>query len=109
MLGFSVFMGLVVPTWLEDHEDSIQTGNQIVDQILFVLLTTSMFISGLLGFLLDNTIPGTLEERGVVAWRAMSEESLDTRDKRSYDIPFVTKYLTEKTWSKYVPCLPTYQ
>ncbi|CAK8677968.1 unnamed protein product [Clavelina lepadiformis] len=28
------------------------------DQILFVLLQTGMFISGVLGFILDNTIPG---------------------------------------------------
>ena len=29
-----------------------------LDQVLQVLLTTSMFVGGFFGFLLDNTIPG---------------------------------------------------
>lgn len=29
-----------------------------LDQVLQVLLTTSMFVGGLFGFILDNTIPG---------------------------------------------------
>ena len=35
-------------------------GNETVDQILTVLLSTSMFVGGFIGFLLDNTIPGML-------------------------------------------------
>ena len=59
-----------------------------------------MFISGSLGFILDNTIPGTLEERGVSAWRAQSElaniDEISNSTEVSlstYDIPFITKYL----------------
>ena len=29
-----------------------------MDQILTVLLSTSMFVGGLIGFVLDNTLPG---------------------------------------------------
>lgn len=29
-----------------------------LDQVIQVLLTTGMFVGGLLGFILDNTIPG---------------------------------------------------
>lgn len=29
-----------------------------LDQVLLVLLTTSMFVGGFFGFILDNTIPG---------------------------------------------------
>lgn len=29
-----------------------------LDQVLQVLLTTSMFVGGFIGFVLDNTIPG---------------------------------------------------
>ena len=36
----------------------IISGNDIVDQILTVLLSTSMFVGGTIGFVLDNTIPG---------------------------------------------------
>ena len=34
------------------------SGNDIVNQILGVLLSTSMFVGGLMGIVLDNTIPG---------------------------------------------------
>ena len=34
------------------------TGSDIVDQIITVLLSTSMFVGGTMGFILDNTIPG---------------------------------------------------
>lgn len=33
-------------------------GNETVNQIITVLLSTSMFVGGLIGFVLDNTIPG---------------------------------------------------
>jgi len=33
-------------------------GNVELDQVLFVLLSTAMFVGGVIGFLLDNTVPG---------------------------------------------------
>ena len=33
-------------------------GNEVIDQIISVFLSTSMFVGGLVGFVLDNTIPG---------------------------------------------------
>jgi len=36
----------------------ILTGSEVVDQIFSVLLSTHMFIGGLTGFILDNTVPG---------------------------------------------------
>ena len=89
-----------MPNWVQENEHLINTGSDIIDQVLIVMLDTSMFISGSLGFFLDNTIPGTLEERGVSAWRAQSEVSKNDEISNStevslstYDIPFITKYL----------------
>ena len=105
-----------MPSWVEENSESINTGNDVADQIITVMLTTSMFIAGTLGFILDNTIPGTLEERGVIAWRALSSEPKkddDIDDSRvtldTYDIPFMTKYLKNWTWTKYIPCFPTFK
>ena len=39
---------------------AIVAGNDIVDQIFTVLLSSSMFVGGFSGFLLDNTVPGIL-------------------------------------------------
>lgn len=36
------------------------SGVKEVDQVLRILLTTNMFVGGVLGFFLDNTIPGKL-------------------------------------------------
>ena len=33
-------------------------GSEIFDEMLIIILGTSMFIGGATGFLLDNTIPG---------------------------------------------------
>ena len=33
-------------------------GNNELDQVIKVLLGTAMFVGGILGFVLDNTIPG---------------------------------------------------
>ena len=84
-----------------------------------ILLETSMFVAGFIGFVLDNTIPGevrnflekdemksatlakipliylgkkctgTREERGLVAWEAQFAKDSDCSDESCYDIPFV--------------------
>ena len=114
---------------------AIQTGNEVVDNILTVLLSTSMFVAGVLGFTLDNTIPGTPEERGLVAWKKQHEAFQDDGSvSKIYDIPFITPYLERSvfnslqickklgrnlhlydissnrtSWAKYIPSLPTYK
>ena len=42
-------------------EKLINTGSEELDQTLTVLLSTSTFIGGFLGFILDNTIPGNFK------------------------------------------------
>ena len=39
-------------------------GVKELDQVILVLFTTHMFIGGFLGFVLDNTIPGTHNTSG---------------------------------------------
>ena len=36
----------------------VPTGSEVFDQIVSVLLSTSMFVGGVVGFILDNTVPG---------------------------------------------------
>lgn len=40
------------------HSDIIQTGNDIADGVITVLLSTTILIGGVVGCLLDNIIPG---------------------------------------------------
>ena len=64
---------------MEGHREFIDTGSDVADQILFVLLSTSMFVAGFIGFVLDNTIPGkTLDsDFGFVDFRGLNIFYLD--------------------------------
>lgn len=55
---------------MENNSDAIKTGNEILDQILIVLLQTSMLVGGILGFILDNTIPGNENRIQMTLFRA---------------------------------------
>ena len=59
-----------MPNWItkKQAEEKFElTGVDELDQIIIVLLSTSMILAGMMAFVLDNTIPGTDEERGVLA------------------------------------------
>ena len=77
-----------------------------IDQILIVLLSTSMAV----GCLVDNTIPGTIEERGLKAWRQHlsdeNNEQFQTASIEVYDLPFCLKRLSNCKAAKYLPFLP---
>ena len=54
-----------VSKWTEKNFDSdglvTATLGQILAQLIRVILQTGMFISGILGFVLDNTVPGKFQ------------------------------------------------
>ncbi|XP_060741910.1 solute carrier family 23 member 2 [Tachysurus vachellii] len=109
IFGVSIFTGLVLPAWFHSNSDTINTGITELDQLITVLFTTPMFIGGFLGFILDNTIPGTDEERGIKRWR----ESVDGRtsaifsNQSCYDLPFCTNFLQKFRFLQNLPFLPS--
>lgn len=44
-----------------EHSGAIQTGNDILDAVITVLLSTTILVGGVCGCLLDNLIPGRVE------------------------------------------------
>ncbi|XP_061892062.1 xan_ur_permease domain-containing protein isoform X2 [Entelurus aequoreus] len=109
VFGFSMFSGLVIPNWILKNPRAISTGVAELDQLLQVLLTTSMFVGGFFGFLLDNTVPGTKQERGILAWNNAHEESTsNTLDSEEvYSLPFgLSSYFSSSSWIRYVPFCP---
>ena len=117
---------IVILNRMEEQEDPIRTGSDTMDNILRVILSSSMFLAMLLGFILDNTIPGTPEERGLIKWQNQHETGDCGGAGRLsvYDLPFITPWLQRlcshssvkvlryifpyfrQKWSKYIPCLP---
>lgn len=96
ILGFSIFSGLAFPSWINKHPELQFTGIETLDQIFKVILSTNMLLGGLLGFILDNTIPGTDQDRGLVAWRSLhshphDSSDSDNEDLSTYNFPFANK------------------
>ncbi|XP_069759734.1 xan_ur_permease domain-containing protein [Narcine bancroftii] len=109
IFGFSLFAGMVIPNWVNKHPDSIQTGVLPVDQVIQVLLTTNMFVGGFWGFFLDNTIPGTEKERGIVSWKQTLFDDGDKVASESdcYNLPFgIGTRCCTGAWRRYIPFCP---
>uniref|UniRef100_A0A182JHQ1 Xanthine/uracil transporter n=1 Tax=Anopheles atroparvus TaxID=41427 RepID=A0A182JHQ1_ANOAO len=121
ILGVSFFFPLVLCLWLQEHPGAIRTGNETVDSTLSVLLGTTILVGGVLGCALDNLIPGTPEERGLVAWSQQMaldtvlpvDEGLPGADgpfrKNTFDFPYGMDLLRSWKWTRHVPFLPTYK
>ncbi|XP_056427367.1 solute carrier family 23 member 2 [Hyla sarda] len=107
VLGFSIFFGLMLPSYLK--QNPLVTGIAEIDQVLNVLLTTAMFVGGCVAFILDNTIPGTPEERGIRKWkRGLGKSGSAGEGKDSYDLPFIMDFLRKYKFFSYLPISPTF-
>ena len=85
IIGFSLFMGLSVPSYFESVSsvDGMQPGQtlaiyqptaeallarlpQSVASIVVAIGSTGMAVASICGIVLDNVIPGTARERGLI-------------------------------------------
>lgn len=112
IIGISLFFPLVLCQWMQKHPGVINTGIETLDSTLSVLLGTTILVGGSLGCILDNFIPGTKEERGLIAWenemslKGNGDETSGT--KSTYDFPFGMNLLRKCNFAKSIPFLPTY-
>ncbi|XP_076460516.1 solute carrier family 23 member 1-like [Babylonia areolata] len=111
VLGLALFLGLAVPRWVSANKGAIDTGVSGLDQIIEVLLSTSMLVGGLTGFILDNLLPGTDEERGLITWNQESELTghggAVTGEKGSGPLDAAATY-TFPLFQMCVDCLPLF-
>ena len=66
ILGFAFFMGLSVPEYFAVHPVTLEP--EWLANIINTLGSTGMAVGAFIALLLDNTVPGTAEERGLTAW-----------------------------------------
>lgn len=64
VLGFSFFMGMSLPEYFTAHPAAFEP--VWLSQVVNTIGTTGMAVGALCALVLDNTIPGTPEERGLV-------------------------------------------
>ncbi|GLH07445.1 hypothetical protein R5R35_014254 [Gryllus longicercus] len=112
IIGFSMFFSLVLPKWMQANPDSIKTGSDVADGVLTVLLSTSILVGGVLGCFLDNLVPGSPEERGLIKWQDQmkliaSEDAADD-EPNTFDFPVGMSTLKRWRWTTYLPFSPTY-
>ncbi|KAG9490434.1 hypothetical protein GDO78_006005 [Eleutherodactylus coqui] len=100
---FMVMFGMIAAVGMSNLQE--------LDQTITVLLTTRMFVGGFFGCFLDNTIPGSDEERGTATWHKQMHggKTNGSVGQSCYDLPFVTKYLRRLSWTRYIPFLPALQ
>ncbi|KAJ7345977.1 hypothetical protein JRQ81_001927 [Phrynocephalus forsythii] len=116
IVGFTMFIGLLIPRWLLAAPGSLATGCIPVDLLLLSLLTAPAFITGSLAFFLENTVSGTLQERGLLSpFSTSKQEAKDNSllqsnmdSSQNYELPIalqkpLSRYLS---WCKCFPlCL----
>ncbi|XP_072048774.1 solute carrier family 23 member 1-like [Amphiura filiformis] len=114
IIGFSLFMGMLLPLWVDTDENDklIETGITHLDRVIKVVLTTEAFIGGVFAFILDNLLPGTREERGIIAFtKYYNKQTTDTEGFSSihiYDFPLGMSFIRKWKWTRYIPVCPTF-
>ncbi|KAF6730102.1 Solute carrier family 23 member 2 [Oryzias melastigma] len=114
VLGFSIFFGLMLPSYLKQNPlvtcfCFFPAGIVEIDQVLNVLLTTAMFVGGSAAFILDNTIPGSLEERGIKKLkRGSGLSAAELEGMTSYDLPIGMDFIRRHSIFKRIPISPTF-
>jgi nucleobase transporter 1/2 len=73
IIGFALFMGISLPEYFERIEGpvTIVPGESfsVMNDILLSICRSGMSVGAIIALVLDNTIPGTDEERGIHAWQ----------------------------------------
>ncbi|XP_045188670.2 solute carrier family 23 member 2-like isoform X1 [Mercenaria mercenaria] len=111
IIGTAVFVGLLVPSWMEENGSAIDTGIRDLDQVITMFLGNPNFLGGFIACFMDNTIPGTDKERGIAAWK--NTESLDNsihyiEGKEVYE-PLIPECLKRQKCLRFIPIFPKYR
>jgi len=87
VLGFGLFAGLSIPQYVgnvgSEAFEAGMSGIPLLGSVLGIpevattiniILGTEIAVGGIAAFILDNTMPGTHEERGLTAWDKITED-----------------------------------
>ena len=93
VIGFALFVGLAIPAYMGNFESTLvfreaigleaalagqpgwlEAAAQAVVDTIFIIGSTGMAVGGLAALILDNTIPGSREERGLAHWDRITED-----------------------------------
>ncbi|KAI7751016.1 hypothetical protein M8C21_023465 [Ambrosia artemisiifolia] len=106
IVGVSLFIGLSLPAYFQQYQPEtalilpgyfipysaaqdgpIHSGNKQFDFIMNALLSMNMVVTFLVAIVLDNTVPGSQQERGVYRWSNSEDLSSDPSSLDDYKLP----------------------
>ncbi|KAJ0970591.1 hypothetical protein J5N97_018550 [Dioscorea zingiberensis] len=106
IVGFTLFISLSIPAYFQQYQPNsslilpsyflpygaasdgpIHIGNSGLNYALNALLSLNMVVALLVSFLLDNTVPGGKQERGVYIWSNPRSPDMDPSSLEPYLLP----------------------
>ncbi|EOA16123.1 hypothetical protein CARUB_v10004255mg [Capsella rubella] len=106
IVGVSLFLGLSIPVYFQQYQPlsslilpsyylpfgaassgPFQTGIEQLDFAMNAVLSLNMVVTFLVAFVLDNTVPGSKEERGVYVWTRAEDMEMDPEMQADYSLP----------------------
>ncbi|KAL0396487.1 UNVERIFIED_CONTAM: Nucleobase-ascorbate transporter 11 [Sesamum calycinum] len=106
IVGVSLFLGLSIPAYVQQYlpesslilpgylipysaasDGPVHTGSKELDFAINALLSLNMVVTVLIAFLLDNTVPGSRQERGVYIWSNAEDIATDPSSLSDYNLP----------------------
>ncbi|KAJ6816455.1 uncharacterized protein M6B38_416845 [Iris pallida] len=121
IVGLSLFFSLSIPAYFQQYglipnanspvpsyfqpytvasHGPFHTGYGGVNYVLNTLLSFNMVIAFLIALILDNTVPGSRQERGVYVWSEPETARREPAVLRDYELPF--KFGKLFRWVKWV-------
>lgn len=106
IVGASLFLGLSIPAYFQQYQPEsslilpsyfvpfaaasngpMHTGSKQLDFAINALMSMNMVVTLLVAFVLDNTVPGSRQERGVYIWSRAEDMASDPSLQADYSMP----------------------
>lgn len=106
IVGVSLFLGLSIPAYFQQFDPQtnlilpsylvpyaaasggpVHTGSLQLDFAVNGLLSMNMVVTFLMAFVLDNSVPGSKQERGVYKWSTSEDLANDASSEANYRLP----------------------
>ncbi|MED6112116.1 Nucleobase-ascorbate transporter 12 [Stylosanthes scabra] len=86
IVGLSLFFSLSIPAYFQQYGLS-PNSNMSLNYVLNTLFSLHMVIAFLVAFILDNTVPGSKQERGVYVWSEAEVARREPAVTSDYELP----------------------
>ncbi|CAN1216157.1 Nucleobase-ascorbate transporter 11 [Linum perenne] len=106
IVGVSLFLGMSIPAYFQQYDPKsslilpsylipygaasvgpVSTGSKQFDFAMNALMSLNMVVTFIIAFVLDNTVPGSRQERGVYIWSRPQDFVVDPSLHEDYSLP----------------------